>query len=166
MGTRDGNQTTRKGEIVNRVRVLVWTGVALLALAVGVTELNSEPTPTVYSIMDQHEDCGSGGEDYAALERCLVERYDWPVTISQRFSAAIRNRHERDAAIDGPTDWDAFRRHAADLRAVYRALGVRDIQAIEAEIYADSGVTAFSDSIAVAIRDSVEQAWRRRQHAL
>jgi hypothetical protein len=161
-----GIRSTGKGEIVNRVRVLVWSGVALLALAVGASQLDSEPTPTVYSIMDQHEDCGSGGEDYAGLERCLVERYDWPVSIAQRFSAAIRNRHARDAAIDGPTDWDAFRRHAADLRAVYRALGVRDIQAIEAEIYADSATTAFSDSIAVAIRDSVEQAWRRRQHAL
>ena len=84
------------------------------------------------------------------------------VTIAQRFSAAMRNRHERHAALDQPTDWDAFRRHAADLRAAYPALGVRDIRALEAEIYANSATTAFSDSIEQAIRDSVDQVERTR----
>ena len=78
----------------------------------------------------------------------------------------MRNRHEREAAIDRPTDWDAFRRHAADLRAVYRALGVRDIGDAELDIYTDSATAAFSDSIDKVIRDSIEQVRRRRQHAL
>jgi len=148
------------------MRVLVWTGVVLLAVAVGATVLNSGPEPTVYSIMDEHEDCGSGGENYAALERCLIERYRWPTLVAERFSDAMRDRHERESAIDRPTDWDAFRRHAADLRAVYRALGVRDIREVELDIDADSSTSAFSDSINRVIRDSIEQVRRRRQHAL
>ena len=142
------------------MRVVVWTGVLLLAVAVGVTELNSGPGPTAYSIKDEHEDCGSGGEDHAALERCLIERYGWPALVARRFGDATRDRHERDAAFDRLTDWDSFRRHAADLRAVYRALGVRDLGDIESEIYADSATSAFSDSITRVIRDSIDQVRR------
>ncbi len=151
-----------EGEIMDRMRVVVWSGVALLALAVGATELNSGPEATVSSIRDEHEDCGSADEHYAALERCLIERYGWPVFVAQRFGDAMRDRHERDDATDRPTDWDAFQRHAADLRAVYRALGVHDLREIEAEIYAYSGVAAFSDSVEQVIRDSIAGVRRTR----
>jgi hypothetical protein len=113
-------------------------------------------------IRDEHEDCGSADEHYAALERCLIERYGWPVLVAQQFGDAMRDRHERDDATDRPTDWDAFQRHAADLRAVYRALGVHDLREIEVEIYADSATTAFSDSVDLAIRDSIDRVRRTR----
>jgi len=144
------------------MRVLVWTGVVLMAMAVGATVLNSGPEPTVYSIKDEHEDCGSGGENYAALESCLTERYGWPALVAERFGDAMRDRHEREAAIERPTDWDAFRSHAADLRAVYHALGARDIGDVELDIYADSATAAFSDSIRQIIRDSVDRVERTR----
>ena len=147
---------------MDRVRVVVWTGVVLLAAATLTEELNPGPEPTVYSIMDEHEDCGSGGEDYAGLERCLVKRYGWPVDIAEQFTDAIRDRNERDRAFDRLTDWDAFRRHAADLLAVYRALGVRDLRDVELDIYADSATQAFGDSIDRVIRDSADHARRIR----
>ena len=146
------------------IRVAVWSGVALAAIATAVT-LNRQPEPTYYSILDEHQDCGSGGTDYEdadydALERCLVERYDWPRRVAERFSDAMRNKAERSEPVNQPTDWEAFQRYAEDLRAVYRALGVRDLEEVDIELYADSTVRADTDLIDRLIRDSVEQAWR------
>lgn len=146
---------------MDRIRVVVWTGVVLLAVATWAVAFHPSTAPTVYSIKDEHEDCGSADERYAALESCLVERCGWPVPVAARFSDAMRERHGRKGA-SRPTDWDGFRRAAADLRAVYRALGVRDIRDIEIEIEADSETTAFSDSIGRVIRDSIDQVWRTR----
>lgn len=165
--SRETGLNRQKGEnrTVDRTRVIVWTGVVLIAVAAWAVASHPNAEPTVYSIKDQHEDCGSADEHYAALESCLVERYDWPVPIAARFSDAMRERHVSEGSIR-PTDWEAFQRAAADLRAVYRALGVRDIAEVELDIYADSATSAFSDSIGQVIRDSIDQAQRRRQHAL
>jgi hypothetical protein len=149
---------------VNRVRVVVWGGVALLVIATAVI-LDRRPEPTYHSILDEHQDCGSGGTDdgdpdYDALERCLIERYDWPRLVAERFSDAARNHAERWEPFNQPTDWAAFQRYAADLRAVYRALGVRDLEEVEIEIYVDSTVRADSDLIDRLVRDSVDLARR------
>lgn len=144
---------------MDRVRVVVWSVVTLLVVAVMAT-LNRQPEPTFNSILDEHQDCGSGGPDFDALERCLVDRYDWPQLVAERFSVAMRDREESWAALDRPTDWEAFQRYAEDLRATHRALGLRDLADVETEIYADSSVRAFTDSIDTIIRDSVDQARR------
>ncbi len=146
------------------VRVTVWSGVALVVIATAVT-LNRQPEPTYHSILDEHQDCGSGGTDdddpdYDALERCLVERYNWPRLVAERFSDAVRSHAERWEPFNQPTDWEAFQRYAADLRAVYRALGVRDLEEVEIELYADSTVRADVDLIDRMIRDSVDRVRR------
>jgi hypothetical protein len=130
--------------------------VALLTVATAVF-VNHQPAVTYSSVVDEQQDCGAGC-DYHALESCLIERYDWPALVAERFSDAMRYRDERDPLL--PTDWDAFERYAADLRAVYRALGVEDLEPVEWDISGDSSVRAFSDSIDGWLRDSTHQAWR------
>ena len=141
------------------IRVTVWSGVALAAIATAVT-LNHQPEPTLYTILDEHQDCGSGGTDFAGLESCLIERYDWPPLVAERFSDVMRYRHQHDLMPRVATDWRVFQQYAADLRAVYRALGVRDFDPVEVEIHSDSTGRAFSDSVYGIIRDSTRQAWR------
>jgi hypothetical protein len=80
--------------------------------------------------------------------------------VAERFSDAARNHAERWEPFNQPTDWAAFQRYAADLRAVYRALGVRDLEEVEIEIYVDSTVRADSDLIDRLVRDSVDLARR------
>lgn len=134
----------------------------MILLALGaflVVMAPSRPAPTVDTIKDQHEDCGSGGEDYAALQACLVERYRWPEAAAERFTRAVQYRHawygpgsDELASTDEPRDWLTFRRYADDLLATYRTLGVEDVTEIEAAIWADSGTRAISDSISDALR--------------
>jgi hypothetical protein len=149
---------------MDRVRIALWSAVALLAAGVAMSS-GSVSEPTVYSIKDEHEDCGSGDDDYAALEGCLMKRYRWPDSVAEQFAHAKRYRHEREAGSGRPADWDAFRHEAEDLRAVYRALGVRDLTEIELDIYADSATAAFCDSLEQTVRDSINNA-RRRQALL
>ena len=144
---------------MDRIRVAVWTGVALLAGATAVTE-NHQPQATYGSVLDEQQDCGSAGTDYDALERCLIERYDWPGLVAERFSDVMRYRGVHDLVPSLPTDWIAFQRHAADLRAVYRALGVQDLEQVEWEIAADSSERALSDSVFAFLQDSTHQASR------
>jgi hypothetical protein len=82
--------------------------------------------------------------------------------VAERFAHAMRYRHEREAGSRRLTDWDAFRHETEDLRAVYRALGVRDLTEIELDIYADSATAAFTDSLARSLKDSTNDA-RSRQ---
>ncbi len=146
---------------MDRVRIALWSAVALLAAGVAMSS-GSVSEPTVYSIKDEHEDCGSGDDDYAALEGCLMKRYRWPDSMAERFAHAMRYRHEREASAGRLTDWHAFLHQADDLRAVYRALGVRDLTEIDLDIYADSAVAVFTDSLELALKDSLRDA-RRRQ---
>jgi hypothetical protein len=148
----------------------VWGAVAVLALVVASDALipwipSLSPRPTAQSVLDEHQDCGSGGDDYAALEDCLIARYGWPREVAERLSGALRYGHARDAWQPRPTDWNLFRRYAVDLRSVYRARGVRDLTDLEVDIEADSATRVYEDSIGAALRDSTERAYRLRASA-
>jgi hypothetical protein len=145
---------------MDKLRVAAWSAVAIVAGGAAVSSFRIAPEPTVYSIKDEHEDCGSGDDDYGALAGCLMKRYRWPDSVAEQFAHAIRYRHEREAGVGRLTDWDAFRHEAEDLRAVYRALGVRDLTEIELDIYADSATAAFTDSLARSFKDSINDARR------
>ncbi|MGH8622488.1 MAG: hypothetical protein ACRET3_10145 [Burkholderiales bacterium] len=140
---------------MDRVRLVVWSVVILLALGVaaGVAfpELwQGRVEPTVDSIRDEHEDCGSGNPNCGDLDECLIERYRWPRHVAERFAAAMRYDHSTMGSLL-PTDWDAFWRYAEDLLATYRALGVRDLSDVENEIWAWASVSALTDSIDASI---------------